>query len=126
MVYFKTTIRSADNSGFQIAKCIKIYGGMKRRSAKLGDKILICLKKFKHRQKLEKKKTYFGLLSTISKKTLRKDGSFLKFDKNKVWIYSLQEKLIANRIYGPIPKEIKYKKYNFLVKQLNSFYNPII
>ena len=84
MIALKTILRSADNSGFQIARCIKIYGGVRRRVARLGDKVLVCLKKFKHRQKLDKKKVYFGIIAFTKNKIYRKDGSFLKYDFNKI------------------------------------------
>lgn len=127
MIQIKTKLRSGDNSGLRIARCIKVYGGMGRRYARLGDVILVCLKKFKHRQKLDKKKVYFGVLAFTKKKTFRKDGTTIKYDQNKIWIYSLQQKIIANRIYGPISKEIKTKRHNFFTKQLTkNFYNSFL
>jgi len=56
MISFKTKLRSADNTGAQILQCIKIYGGFWRKTASLGDLILVRSKKLKDQKKLEKKK----------------------------------------------------------------------
>lgn len=121
MVIFKTKLRVNDNTGAQIAQCVKIYGGIRRRTACLGDKILVCLKKLRHRKKLDKKKLYFGLLVARVKNTRRKDGIFVRYDRNKVLIFSLQDKFLGTRVYGPICKEIRGGKNEVRYKQIISY-----
>ena len=110
MVQFKTILRSADNSGAQILKCIKVYGGFRRRAAKLGDTVLVSVKKLKHKKKAEKKKMYSAVITAKRQQERRFDGSFIRFDRNKAAIY-LQNKFLGTRLYGPICKEIREKNY---------------
>lgn len=121
MIIFKTKLRVADNSGAQICQCIHIYGGIKRRRAKLGDTILVAIKNLKHRKKIDRKKVYFGLIIASTIKTSRKDGSYLKYDFNKVLIISLQNKFLGSRIYSPICKELRGGKNEIKYKQILSY-----
>lgn len=118
MVQFKTILRSADNSGAQLLKCIKIYGGLKRQTAELGDTVLVSVKKIKSKKKAERKKMYLGVVLTNKKNNKRPDGSFIKFDRNRVAIFS-QNKFLGTRLYGPLTKEIK-------VKNFKNRYSPVI
>ena len=121
MILSETVLYTADNSGAQIVKCIKVSGGFKKRYAYLGNIIDICLKKLHNREKLEKKKLYKGLIVGVSKKTKRKDGSFIKFDKNLILVLDKSEKFLGSRIYGPICKEIKNKTNQVRYKQIISY-----
>ncbi len=121
MISFKTKLRSADNTGAQILQCIKIYGGFWRKTASLGDLILVRSKKLKDQKKLEKKKMYFGLIVARKKKTYRKDGSFIRFDYNKVLLFNDQNKFLGTRVYGPLCREIRGGRNEVKYKQIISF-----
>ena len=38
MIQQQTLLKVSDNSGAKIVKCIKVFGGFKRRTAKIGDR----------------------------------------------------------------------------------------
>lgn len=119
MILTETILYAADNSGAQIVKCIKILNGFRRRYAKLGNIIVVCLKKLYSFEKIDKKTLYYGLIIGSTKKTRRKDGSFIRFDANFVLILNDQSKFLGSRIYGPICKEIRStndaSKYNQII-----------
>jgi len=119
MVQFKTILRSADNSGAQLLKCIRIYGGIKRKKASLGDTILVAVKKLKSRKKAEKKKMYLGVITAKKERTKRFDGTTVKFDRNKVAIFS-QNKFLGSRLYGPLCKEVRSKNFKNRYSQVIS------
>jgi large subunit ribosomal protein L14 len=121
MVIFKTKLRVADNSGAQICQCIHIYGGLNRRRACLGDTILVAIKNLKHRKKVDKKKVYYGLIVSSTIKTMRIDGSFIKYDFNKILLINLQNKFLGSRIYSPLCREIRGGKNEIKYKQLLSY-----
>jgi len=121
MVVFKTKLRVSDNSGAQICQCIHIYGGIKRQQAKLGDTILVAIKNLKHRKKIDKKKVYFGLIVTNTLKNRRIDGSYIKYDFNKILIINLQNKFLGTRIYSPLCKELRNTKNEVKYKQIFSY-----
>jgi large subunit ribosomal protein L14 len=45
MIYVETTLEVADNSGAQSVQCIKVLGGSKRKTASVGDVIVVSIKK---------------------------------------------------------------------------------
>lgn len=44
MIQFGTRMLVSDNSGAQIVQCIKVLGGLRRRTASLGDVVTVCVK----------------------------------------------------------------------------------
>ena len=109
MITIESKVKSADNSGGILNKVITIFHGFKRRYARLGEmvgivsssrkvyrhqtnkqKLAKLAKKVKKKRKIKAKKKrqpnmrpYLGLLVAIKKRTIRKDGTYLKFDENK-------------------------------------------
>jgi large subunit ribosomal protein L14 len=49
------------------------------------------------------------------KETRRKDGSYIKFDENAVVIINEQGEPRATRIFGPVARELRDKKYMKIV-----------
>jgi len=49
------------------------------------------------------------------KETRRKDGSYIKFDENAVVIINDQGEPRATRIFGPVARELRDKKYMKIV-----------
>ena len=45
MIQQETRLKVADNTGAKEVLCIKVLGGSKKRYARLGDKIIITVKK---------------------------------------------------------------------------------
>jgi len=44
MIIAETKLNVADNSGAKLVQCIKVLGGSKRRSASIGDLIVVSVK----------------------------------------------------------------------------------
>jgi len=49
------------------------------------------------------------------KETRRKDGSYIKFDENAVVIINEQGEPRATRIFGPVARELRDKRYMKIV-----------
>ena len=45
MIQMQTLLDVADNSGAKIARCIRVLGGTKRRTAGLGDVVVVSIQK---------------------------------------------------------------------------------
>ena len=115
MILKSTKLRITDNSGAKWAKCIKILGN--RIKATVGDMILITLSCFTNRKKVKKRTIYFGLIVSTRYWVLRKNGFFLKFNNNKVLLFSKQYKFLGTRIYGLLCKEVRLKINNHTEKK---------
>ena len=102
---------AADNSGARKIQCIKVLGGSKRRFASIGDIIVVSIKDAIPRGKVKKGEVFKAVIVRTKKEFLRKDGTSIKFDKNAAVLLDKQEEPIATRIFGPVTRELRTKKF---------------
>ena len=72
----------ADNSGARKIQCIKVLGGSKRRSASIGDIIVVSIKDAIPRAKVKKGDVYKAVVVRTSKDFKRSDGTAIRFIKS--------------------------------------------
>ena len=111
MIQMQSKLFVADNSGARTIQCIKVLGGSKRRSASIGDIIVVSIKDALPRAKVKKGDVYKAVIVRTSKDFKRNDGSAIRFDKNAAVILDKQEEPIATRIFGPVTRELRSKKF---------------
>lgn len=112
MIYKNTILNIVDNCGARKAKCIHILG--KFLWAKVGDLILVVLRKFFNlKKKIKKGCIYLGIVIGVKYWSIRSTGFYYRFFNNRVLIFNLQFKFLATRVYGLISKEFKKKVYRF-------------
>ena len=111
MIQMQSSLYVADNSGARKIQCIKVLGGSKRRSASIGDIIVVSIKDALPRAKVKKGDVYKAVIVRTSKDFKRADGSAIRFDKNAAVILDKQEEPIATRIFGPVTRELRSKKF---------------
>ena len=111
MIQIQTELAVADNTGAKVVECIKVLGGSKRRSASIGDIIVVSIKDALPRAKVKKGDVYKAVIVRTSKDFKRRDGSAIRFDKNAAVLLDKQEEPIATRIFGPVTRELRSKKF---------------
>ena len=111
MIQMQSNLFVADNSGARKVQCIKVLGGSKRRSASIGDIIVVSIKDALPRAKVKKGDVYKAVVVRTSKDFKRADGTAIRFDKNAAVILDKQEEPIATRIFGPVTRELRSKKF---------------
>ena len=111
MIQMQSNLFVADNSGARKIQCIKVLGGSKRRSASIGDIIVVSIKDAIPRAKVKKGDVYKAVIVRTSKDFQRNDGSAIRFDKNAAVLLDKQEEPIATRIFGPVTRELRSKKF---------------
>jgi large subunit ribosomal protein L14 len=109
MIQVESKLKIIDNSGGKWGKCISVKKKGKNPLATVGMLILVSLKKFSNRKKVNKRTIYIGLIAGINYWVKRIDGSFIKFFSNRLLLFNKQFKFLGTRIYGSILKEIKIK-----------------
>lgn len=109
MIQVESQLKVVDNSGAKWAKCISVKKKGKYPTGKIGMLILVSLKKFSNRKKVNKRIIYIGLIVGTSYWTDRIDGSFVKFFSNRLLLFNKQFKFLGTRVYGSILKEIRIK-----------------
>ena len=111
MIQMQSKLFVADNSGARTIQCIKVLGGSKRRSASIGDIIVVSIKDALPRAKVKKGDVYKAVIVRTSKDYKRPDGTTIRFDKNAAVLLDKQEEPIATRIFGPVTRELRNKKF---------------
>ena len=111
MIQMQSNLFVADNSGARKIQCIKVLGGSKRRSASIGDVIVVSIKDAIPRAKVKKGDVYKAVVVRTSKDFKRNDGTAIRFDKNAAVLLDKQEEPIATRIFGPVTRELRSKKF---------------
>ena len=111
MIQMQSNLFVADNSGARKIQCIKVLGGSKRRSASIGDIIVVSIKDAIPRAKVKKGDVYKAVIVRTSKDYQRSDGTSIRFDKNAAVLLDKQEEPIATRIFGPVTRELRTKKF---------------
>jgi large subunit ribosomal protein L14 len=112
MIQPQTLVKVADNSGAKIARVFKVLGGSKRRYARIGDVVVCSVQTAEPRKLVKKKDVFHGVVVRQSQPFRRKDGSYIRFDENAVVIIEKTKKEPrANRVFGPIPREVSEMGY---------------
>jgi large subunit ribosomal protein L14 len=115
MIQQETVVKVADNSGAKRAQVIRVLGGTRRRYAGLGDKVIIAVKDALPNGTVKKSEVATAVVVRTVKETRRKDGSYIRFDENAVVIINEAGEPRATRIFGPVARELRDKKYMKIV-----------
>jgi large subunit ribosomal protein L14 len=115
MIQQQTILKVADNSGAKYVKCIKVLGGFRRKIAFLGDLIVVSVQQLRNKSRKSSKVIKGEVCKAIVVRTKQKvkkyDGSFYFFSKNAVILLNKQNKPLASRLTGPLPKQLKFNKF---------------
>ncbi len=111
MIQVETNLEVADNSGARRIQCIKVLGGSKRRYASVGDVIVVSVKEAIPRGRVKKGEVLRAVVVRTAKDIRRSDGSAIRFDKNAAVLIDKQGEPIGTRIFGPVTRELRAKRY---------------
>ena len=111
MIHNETNLEVADNSGARRVQCIKVLGGSKRKFASVGDIIIVSIKEAIPRGKVSKGDVHQAVIVRTAKEIRRNDGSAIRFDKNAAVLINKQLEPIGTRIFGPVTRELRAKKF---------------
>ena len=115
MIQAQTILNVADNSGAKEVMCIKVLGGSKRRYARLGDQIVVSVKKAAPKGAVKRKSIQRAVIVRMRKNLKRKDGSYIKFDENSVVIVNKDGVPIGTRVFGPVARELRDLGYQKII-----------
>jgi large subunit ribosomal protein L14 len=115
MIQQETMVKVADNSGAKTAQVIRVLGGTRRRYAGLGDVVIVAVKNALPNGTVKKSDVARAVVVRTAKETRRKDGSYIRFDENAVVIINDQGEPRATRIFGPVARELREKRYMKIV-----------
>ncbi len=107
MIQPQSIVKIADNTGAKVGRIFKVLGGSKKHYARIGDVVVLAVQVAEPRKMVKKKDVLYGVVVRTKQAMRRKDGSYIRFDENAVVIIDKGKKEPrANRVFGPIPREI--------------------
>ena len=115
MIQQESMVKVADNSGAKRALVIRVLGGTRRRYAGIGDRVIVAVKDALPNGTVKKIDVAKAVVVRTVKETRRKDGSYIKFDENAVVIINDAGEPRATRIFGPVARELREKRYMKIV-----------
>jgi len=111
MIQMQSILGVADNSGAKKVMCIKVLGGSHHMIAHIGDVIVVSIKEALPGSKVKKGDVVKALIVRTKKGVRRLDGSTIKFDSNDVVLLNKQGEPIGTRVFGPLTRELRSKKF---------------
>ena len=111
MIGQEAVLDVADNSGARRLLCIRVLGGTGRRYARIGDVIVGSVKEATPGGKITKGQVVKAVIVRTRRETRRPDGSYIRFDTNSAVILDNQGEPIGTRIFGPVARELRAKKF---------------
>ena len=111
MIQMQSILNVADNSGAKKVMCIKVLGGSHHMIADAGDIIIVSIREAIPNSKVKKGDVYSAVIVRTKKGVRRPDGSVLRFDSNAVVLIGKQGEMIGTRVFGPVPRELRAKKF---------------
>ena len=115
MIQMQTKLDVADNSGARLLQCIKVLGGSKRKTASVGDVIVVSIKEAIPRGRVKKGDVHRAVIVRTSKEVKRNDGTCIRFDKNAAVLVNKSNEPIGTRIFGPVTRELRGKRFMKIV-----------
>ncbi len=111
MIQMQTRLEVADNSGARKVQCIKVLGGSKRKTAGVGDVIVVSVKEAIPRGRVKKGDIHRAVIVRTAKDIRRDDGSAIRFDRNAAVLIDKNGEPIGTRIFGPVTRELRARRF---------------
>ncbi len=111
MIQMQTRLEVADNSGARKVQCIKVLGGSKRKTAGVGDIIVVSVKEAIPRGRVKKGDIHRAVIVRTAKDIRRNDGSSIRFDRNAAVLIDKNGEPIGTRIFGPVTRELRARRF---------------
>ncbi|GAB3447903.1 50S ribosomal protein L14 [Insolitispirillum peregrinum] len=115
MIQMQTNLDVADNSGARRVQCIKVLGGSHRKTAAVGDIIVVSVKEAIPRGRVKKGDVHRAVIVRTAFPVRRPDGSIIRFDRNAAVLINKQGEPIGTRIFGPVTRELRAKRFMKIV-----------
>ena len=115
MIYKRTLLTVADNTGAKVASCIGLVGKKNKLDATIGDVITVNIKSSTPDAAIKKGEVARAVVVRMKAPLRRSDGSYLKFDSNAVVMIDPQLNPRGTRVFGPVARELRDKNYMKIV-----------
>ena len=117
MIQMRSILDVADNSGARKIAVINPIGGSTGRYARLGDVVTASVKEAIPDGTVKKGQVVKAVIVRTVKEQRRKDGSYIRFDRNAAVLINDQNEPIGTRVFGPVARELEDQLFRMRVQQ---------
>lgn len=111
MVQMQTRLDVADNSGAKRLSVIGVLGGSTGQYARLGDIVTASVKEALPDGNVKKGQVVRAVIVRTRKEVRRRDGSYIRFDRNAAVLVDKNNEPIGTRVFGPVARELRERKF---------------
>ena len=111
MIQKETRLKAADNTGARQLMCIGIPGGTGKKYGRVGDIIVVTVKKAIPNATVKKGDVMRAVVVRCVQPYRRPDGSYIRFDENAAVILTDKNNPKGTRIFGPVGRELRDKNF---------------
>ncbi len=115
MIQMQTSLEVADNSGARRVEMIMPIGGSTGKIASLGDRIKVTVKEASPDGTIKKGTVQDAVIVRTRKEVRRKDGTYIRFDRNAAVLIKEDGTPIGTRVFGPVARELRDKNFMKIV-----------
>ena len=115
MIQMQSVLDVADNSGARKIAVINPVGGSTGRYARLGDIVSASVKEAAPDSAVKKGQVVRAVIVRTRKEQRRRDGSYIRFDRNAAVLINEQKEPLGTRVFGPVARELRERKFMKIV-----------
>ena len=111
MIQMESYLKVADNTGAKEIHCIRVLGGSKRKTGKIGDIIVASVRKAAPGGTVKKGEVVKAVIVRTKRGVRRDDGSYVRLDENAAVIIKEDKNPKGTRIFGPVARELRERDF---------------
>lgn len=115
MIYMKTVMEVADNTGARKASMIGVLNSKGRRCAHVGDIVRVNIKESAPEAAVKKGEKAKGIIVRTKYPIRRSDGTYVRFDTNAIVLIDDAGNPKGTRVFGPVARELRNMEYMKIV-----------
>src|SRR5207245_10841271 len=110
MIQMRSILDVADNSGARKIAIINPIGGSTGRYARLGDVVTASVKEAIPDGTVKKGQVVKAVIVRTVKEQRRKDGSYIRFERNAAVLINDQNEPLGRRVFRPVARELRERR----------------
>ncbi len=111
MIYLRTILDVADNTGARKASFIGVLKSKGRMMGQIGDLVRVNIKESSPDAAVKKGEVVKGVIVRTKSPIRRPDGTYVKFDSNAIVIIDDGGNPKGTRVFGPVARELRNMEY---------------
>ncbi|TAN62157.1 50S ribosomal protein L14 [bacterium] len=115
MIFLKTILDIADNTGAKKASFIGVLGKKNCSFANIADTVTINIKESVPNAAVKRGEKAKAVIVRTKKAIRRPDGSYVRFDRNAAVIIDVQGNPKGTRVFGPVARELRERNFMKIV-----------